>query len=305
MKGIVLASLSIAAVSTTGRASGSPDNFVPFPKTIQLPNGFSPEGIAISRDRRFFAGSLMDGAIYAGQLLSGTGSILVAGQPGRIAVGLDYNHGRLFVAGGPTGQAYVYDAHSGDELALFQLTDEPGFVNDVIVSRRAAWFTDSFLPVIYRVPLLKGGGWGEPQTLPLTGDITYQDGFNANGIETTRKGDVLVVVQSNTGKLFRVDPETGVTTEIDLGDGSLDGGDGILLERRTLYVVRNFANTLSKVALSRDLTSGTVVSEITDPAFDVPTTVAAFGRRLYLVNARFGTDPTPETEYTIVAIRRP
>jgi hypothetical protein len=36
------------------------------------------------------------------------------------------------------------------------------------------------------------------------------------------------------------------------------------------------------------------VSTITGSAFDVPTTIAAHGRHLYAVNARFGTtDPQP------------
>jgi hypothetical protein len=36
----------------------------------------------------------------------------------------------------------------------------------------------------------------------------------------------------------------------------------------------------------------------------VPTTVAAFGRRLYLPNARFTSPQTPETTFTLVAIPR-
>jgi hypothetical protein len=36
----------------------------------------------------------------------------------------------------------------------------------------------------------------------------------------------------------------------------------------------------------------------------VPTTVAAFGNTLYLVNARFSTPATPQTPYWITAVRR-
>jgi hypothetical protein len=46
-----------------------------------------------------------------------------------------------------------------------------------------------------------------------------------------------------------------------------------------------------------------VVERLTDARFDVPTTVAAFGHRLYLPNARFTTPPTPTTQYTANAIR--
>jgi hypothetical protein len=112
-------------------------------------------------------------------------------------------------------------------------------------------------------------------------------------------------VQSNTGKLFTADAATGVTREIDLGGESVASGDGILLAGRTLYVVQNFANLVAKVRLTRDLQSGQVVSRTSIPGFDVPTTIARFGNRLYAVNARFGTTPTPETTYDVIGFRRP
>jgi hypothetical protein len=82
-------------------------------------------------------------------------------------------------------------------------------------------------------------------------------------------------------------------------------GDGILLDGRNLYVVQNFLNLLAKVRLAPDLASGQVVSRTGDDDFDIPTTVAERGNVLYLVNARFTTPPTPETEYWIAPIRKP
>ena len=62
---------------------------------------------------------------------------------------------------------------------------------------------------------------------------------------------------------------------------------------------------LAVIRLDRRGTSGTVRERVTDPRFDVPTTVARFGNRLYLPNARFGI-PSPETAtYNAVAIPRP
>ena len=86
--------------------------------------------------------------------------MLVPGQDGRIAVGLEESRGLLFVAGGPTGRAYVYDAHTGTEVASLQLdaTDGSSFVNDVTVTPKAAWFTDSAQAVLCRVPLKAGAG---------------------------------------------------------------------------------------------------------------------------------------------------
>ena len=110
------------------------------------------------------------------------------------------------------------------------------------------------------------------------------------------------IVNSTTGALYRVVPQTGEATQIDLGGDSVSAGDGLLLRGRTLYVVQNQLNQIAVVALAPDLSSGEVVGTITDPAFDIPTTVAAFGDALYAVNARFSTPATPSTPYTIVRV---
>ncbi|HEY1105612.1 MAG TPA: hypothetical protein VGE78_05635, partial [Agromyces sp.] len=58
------------------------------------------------------------------------------------------------------------------------------------------------------------------------------------------------------------------------------------------------------VELAPDGSSGTVVDTITDSDFQVPTTVAKFGKSLFLPNARFDTPPTPTTDYSVVRIDR-
>lgn len=277
------------------------------PKIIPLPDGFQPEGIA-TKNTHFFAGSLVDGAIFEGSLRSGEGDIFVPGMPGRVAVGLSIRNRMLFVAGGPTGDAYVYHTKTGEELGVFDLTDaEPTFVNDVIATRDAAWFTDSFNQQLYKVPIEGRGEFGEPETVPLTGDIAFVPGeFNANGIDASRNGKQLIVVQSNTGRLFKVDPASGEATAIDLGGESVPSGDGILLDGgHRLWVLQNSIDTLTLIHLASDRESGEVVSRTTDEDFDVPTTVAESGNRLAIVNARFGV-PSPETEnYWVTQIRKP
>ena len=67
------------------------------------------------------------------------------------------------------------------------------------------------------------------ETLPLTGDFELVSGFNANGIEVTPDGKGLLVIQSATATLFRVDPTTGVATAVDLGGVPLTNGDGLLV----------------------------------------------------------------------------
>jgi sugar lactone lactonase YvrE len=293
------------ATAPDGAPAAAPSTV--FPRTIPLPDGFRPEGIAIGVLPFAFFGSLADGAIYRANLVTGHGRVISPG-PGTPSVGLDLDRrGRLFVAGGNAGDARVVSGFTGDVLASYPLAAGTSFVNDVIVTPDAAWFTDSLNPVLYRVPLGRHGALpapGQVETVPLTGDFVQQPGFNANGISRSPDRDALLVIQSNTGLLFRVDPDTGVASEVDLGGATLPNGDGILLRGRTLYVVQNQLNQVAVVRLDRSGGSGTVMAELTDPRFDVPTTVAGYGPRLYLPNARFGTDPTPTTPYTAVAIDR-
>jgi sugar lactone lactonase YvrE len=287
-------------------APASPAQHRNLPDTIHLPDGFQPEGITITRDGTFYVGSIPTGAVFRGDVRSGRGSLVVEGRAGRAAIGLKVDaHGRLFVAGGPTGQAFVYDARSGRPLASYQLATGPSFVNDVVVTRTAAWFTDSLNPVLYRVPLGRHGELPAQQdvtALPLSGDFQFQPGFNLNGIDAAKGGRVLVVVQTNTGLLFTVDPRSGVTGRIDLGGETVVNGDGILLRGGTLFVVQNQDNLVARVRLRRDLGAGRVVERISDPDFDVPTTIASFRGTLYVVNARFTTTPTPTTPYTVVKV---
>lgn len=280
------------------------------PSTIALPGGFQPEGVVAGPGTTIYAGSLADGAIYQADVSTGEGSVLVPGEEGRITVGLafDPRTGYLYAAGGPTGNAYVFDTETGALVQMYALTDTGTFVNDAILSGDSAYFTDSNRDVLYRLELAEGGALPEGEDavseLELTGEFSSdEDAFNANGIEVAEDG-TLIIVKSNTGQLFTVDPETGETSEIDLGGETVTNGDGILLEGNLLYVVQNQNNQIAVVELADDLSSGTVTGTLSSPDFDVPTTVAGFGDALYAVNARFGTTPGPDTEYAIVRVER-
>lgn len=281
-----------------------------FPNVIPLPDGFQPEGIATGKGPTFYVGSIPTGAVYRGNLRTGEGDVLVPAQEGRAAIGLKYDErtGLLFVAGGPTGFAYIYNGETGENVDEIQLTTGPAFINDVIITRDAAYFTNSQQPVLYRVPLRNNGRLpGNPrvQELPLTGDYVFTPGaFNANGIAATPDGDTLIIVNSVDGLLYNVHSDTGEATLIDLGGDTVLNGDGILLQGRTLYVVQNRLNQIAVVRLRADFTKGTIVDIITDSDFRVPTTIARFGESLYAVNARFGTEPTPDTEYEVVRVSR-
>jgi sugar lactone lactonase YvrE len=291
-------SLLVAALAMFGLAPAASAGSL-FPATIPLPDGFQPEGIAIGPGPVAYLGSLADGSIYRVDLVTGRGRVLSAG-PGTPSVGMKTDaRGRLFVAGGAAGNARVVDTRSGRVLASYQLASGAAFVNDVVLTPTAAWFTDSLNPVLYRLPLAGGRLPARAEVVPLTGDLVYQEGFNVNGISRTPDGRGLLVVQSNTGSLFRVERD-GVTHRVAVPI-TLTNGDGLLLRGRTLYVVQNRLNTVTALRLRGDST--TVVDRITDPRFDVPTTVGYLAGRLYLPNARFGTPPEPTTEYQVVAVR--
>jgi sugar lactone lactonase YvrE len=301
-----IALLLLLAVALPASAGAGKD--ARFPETIPLPEGFNPEGIASTGHRDLYVGSIPTGAIWRGNARSGQGEVLVQPQEGRAAIGIKADdRGRLFVAGGPTGDAYVYDADDGSNRARYDLAPDGAdtFVNDVVVTRDAAYFTDSRLQQIYVVPLGRRGrlpAQSRVRTVPLTGAIQYTTGNNANGIEYARGGRVLVIVQSNTGKLFRVNPSSGRTREIGLGGGDVTNGDGLLLDGRKLYVVQNRDNRIAVVKLDGKLRRGTLRRPITDPDFDVPTTLTVAAGFLYAVNARFGTATPQDQHFDVVRV---
>jgi sugar lactone lactonase YvrE len=278
------------------------------PTTISLPNGFQPEGIAVGHGTTFYVGSFITGAIYRGDLRTGEGDVLVQSQEDRQAIGLKYDNrtGLLFVAGGGTGYAYVYNGETGENVAEIQLSVSIRFINDVIITKDAAYFTNSSRPALYRVPLAKNGELPDAPTveqISLGGDYQFTAGqLNANGIAATPNGKTLIIVNSVDGMLYNVDPTTGTATRIDLGAGTVPNGDGILLVGETLYVVQNSLNQIAVIELNSDLVSGTIVDTITSSLFRTPTTIANVGDTLYVVNARFEITPTSDTEYEVVRV---
>ena len=276
-----------------------------FPETIPLPNGWQPEGIATGKGNTFYSGSRANGAVFKGDLRSGRGDVLV--QPwGGAALGMKVDHrNRLFVAGGGTGAASVYDARSGELLRRYTLTTATTFVNDVIVTKRAAYFTDSLNRQLYVLDFGHRGRLPDnARTLALKGDIELvpTGGFELNGIEAAKRR--LIAVHTARGLLFAIDPRDGDTDQIELEGGDVRNGDGLLRHGRTLYVVQNQLNRIAVVRLDRDLDDGEITGNLTDSDFDIPTTIAKKGGFLWAVNARFSTPPTPDTEYDVVKVRR-
>lgn len=301
----LIGAFSVAAVlvgaGLTGVASAAS-----FPGTITLPGATSAEGIATGIGSSFFAGDLFKGDIYRGDLRAGTASLFIDAPDGRMALGMkvDIGDNLLFVAGGFTGQGYVYNARTGADVAVVQLANPSlgTIINDVIVAGGAAWFTDSAQPKLYRVPIGANGSIGAASTLVVSGPAAHLSGaFNMNGIAATPDGKTLIVAHTGDGTLYTVDPLTGVSAAIAGAD--VPNVDGILFEANRLWAVQNFSNQVTALRLSPDLSSATVEGVITSGQFEIPTTVARDGSRLAVVNAKFDTGfPPNATSFEVVVV---
>jgi sugar lactone lactonase YvrE len=294
--------LILVAAGATPAAAGRPDE-----KVIVLPGASSAEGIAAGRGTTFYAGDLLLGNIFRGDVRRGTAELFIDAPEGRWAVGMATSiaHELLFVAGGATAEGYVYDTGSGATVASYQLADpNAGFINDVTVTKDGAWFTDSLQAQLYFVPVSRAGVPGPARTLVLTGPAadTSAD-FNLNGIAATPNGKTLIVGHSGNGELYTVNPATGESATI--AGVSVPAVDGLLLEAGRLWAVQNELNQIAEIRLRHHLSSGVVEKVITSDLFQTPTTVARFGRRLAVVNAKFDTGfPPTADQYEVVVVHR-
>lgn len=277
----------------------------PRDSVIVLDGATSAEGIAAGKGTTFYAGDLMRGDIYRGDIRTGEASLFIDvsdfdAQP-RAAVGMkaDTRNDLLFVAGGGTGIAFVYDTESGEPVEEFALA--PGFINDVALTRDGAWFTNSAAGELYFLPVGADGDLGDVRTVPLTGPASQLTGpFNLNGIAAAKGGHVLIVAHSNNAALYTVDPETGDSEVI--ADVHVPNVDGILVRGQAVWAVQNFANQIVRIDLANDFSSGIIEDTITSNHFDIPTTIARFGNTLAAVNAQFNQTASPH-EVVLVPAR--
>jgi hypothetical protein len=282
------------------------------PHTVALPDGLQPEGIASGPGTRYYVGSLADGRIVSGDLLAGTSSVLLAAASGRSLRGLkwDPRTNLVWAAGslGSTGKVYAVNARTGAVVADVTV---PGakFLNDLVVTSRAVWVTDSYVDRLTRVALHHGGApSGAPTTfLPLVGAWPAGNGkdFWANGIRQLPDGS-LVLNNSTVGGLWQVDRATGVARAIPVTGGpAITSGDGLELRGDLLYNVRGTGG--NEVAVLRvHRRNGHWVArwrdDLTDPTLDVPSTATLAGGWLWAVNARFGVASPTTAHYWITRL---
>lgn len=291
----------LAAASGADRDGRSP--------VINLPGATGAEGIAAGEGGTFFAGDRLNGNIFRGDIDTGKARLFINAPEGRAALGMkvDPDNELLFVAGGATGQAYVYDLDTKETVGVYGLAPAgASFINDVTLTRGGAWFTNSRAGELYRVPISRDGQPDDVRTLSLEAPAgTVDEGFNLNGIAAADEGRQLIVAHTGRSALYAVDPADGSNKKIDVTDSAGDPAaltnvDGIVVRDGTLWAVQNLLNQVSRVDLNGPLGKGEVREVITSGNFDIPTTAALFGDTLALVNAKFTTPAATSFEAVLV-----
>lgn len=318
---LTLSALITAALMLPGQIVQANDK--PFAKRVPVPNESFHEGFAIGIGSTAFSGS-PDGSIYKVDLRSGQGEILVRREPDfdiftqcfKLGMRVDPRSNYLVVAGCLGGNAYVFNADTGEEIMNYQLAPEfSTVINDLAITREAVYFTDFTQPFLYRLPLSRNGALPADTyaatALPLTGDFVDDDPVccSGNGIVATPDGKTLIVGNSNNGQIYRVDPDSGQTDRIVLDTPLIGFIDGIVMHDDRLYILTPYYpgdpadfDRIQVVALADDLLSGTLLGNITDPDTDGVASGALFGNSLYVNNARYRDFPLPDTEFWITKL---
>ncbi|MEE4145212.1 MAG: hypothetical protein V2I26_10475 [Halieaceae bacterium] len=300
----------------------------PFPSRVHTLAGSAPEGFAIGKGPTAYNSS-PDGYIYRVDLRSGEGEVLVdAGADPfdclKLGMRVDDRTNYLFVAGCVYGNALVFEADTGALVMEYQLntSGEFGVVNDLTITKDAVYFTDSFRPVLYRLPLSKNGRIpldpGAATEIPLLPEFVLDPNTEpccgGNGIVSTPDGKTLIIGHSNLARLYRFDTASGDLDQIAV-DGPLTGFlDGLAMHNRTVYIMTPYdfpgpsasIDGIQVVELAKDYLSGTLVETITDPDnLDGVASGAIFGNSLYVNNARYAVEfpPAPDTPFWLTKLR--
>ncbi|MFV0131900.1 SMP-30/gluconolactonase/LRE family protein [Streptomyces sp. HMX87] len=302
-------------VAPAARASSLPDHYV-----VPGDRAF-PTGLALDpRTGHFYVGSAQDGTLYRGHLGSSEAKVWSPdGQDGRsVTAGMTVDRkGRLYVNGADTGTMRVYDTGTRELLAELRGA-RGGFMNDVTVADDGtAYITDSFVPVVYRARE-RQGRWTLERWLDVEDTaVDWIDGqHNLNGVVAV--GNHLLTIQSNTGRLWRIDRSTGVADEVDLGGRTLLSGDGMVWQDGRLYVTQgnlyadpDAESRVAVLELDEDLSRGRQTASLVPPGgFRHPSAAALTTKgRLLVVNSqydRWSAGLPPRTlPFTISSLRTP
>jgi Cu-Zn family superoxide dismutase len=187
-----------------------------------------------------------------------------------------------------------------DTRALFN----SGFVNDCIIDGTYAYFTDSYVQKIYRVEVNAIQPSEPEEWLSFSNSAIYYEAgqFNLNGIEATKDNKYLIVVNSYTGKLYRIDKATKNIAEITLNT-PVTYGDGLYLDGNTLYVSRNALGQIFPVTLNSEYSAG-VVGEPFGTGLLYNTTLAKASDYFLIVNGQLNASK-PVLPFSVSRVKIP
>ena len=302
---VLVLSLLLGLVATTEAGKGKSRSSV-----YTIPgDAVFPEGIGYDGRKSFYVSSTGDGTIFKGRA-GKPGALqpfLPGGQDGRsTAIGVKATRSRIYVAGGATGNIWIYNARTKALVQRYE-TGTGGFLNDLTVTRDGdVYVTDSQRPVLFKID----GDTGQlEQFLTLGPNEGYEGaGFKWNGIVSTRNGQTLIAVHSRDGDVYRIDVASKTVSKIDKGGADLTNGDGLVLNGSKLYVVRNQQERIVEMRLSRSLTQARQRRSFTSSKFMFPTTAALAKGRLLVVNSQFdrrNAGQPPELPFTVASVKRP
>jgi len=271
-RSIVLALAGLLSLAAPAAAQGPP--------SIDLPPGVQAEA-ATAHGKYVYFGDFYGGAVWRINPRGGEPEPIVEGQEGRAAMGIAFKGDRMVVAGGLTGDVYVYDRNTGEELATYDLGG--ALVNDVTILGNTAYATDTFKDVFYAIPL--GNRRAQPRTIELDGvpfraGTAEQPRVNADGIVTIRGR--LLLNHYDTGRLFTVNPRTGKARRVAIGE-TLPTADGMVVRGNMLYVTQN-SGAFSRIRLSRNLRSGRILATDKGDAYQNPVDVARSHGAFWVLN---------------------
>lgn len=297
--------LAVAGQTGPADARELPDDYV-----VSRDPGILPEGVTVARDGTMYVSSDGTGRLFRGHVgepeLRPFAARGIDGRTKTLGVHTDAR-GHVYSVGGTS--LTVHD-RAGRLLARRNAEDGPlgaADLNDLVITKDAVYVTDWANPVIHRAELHDG------RLGPLRPWLDIRSAFPQfpaqywllNGIVADRSGRTLLVASNGTEAVWRVDVGTRAVEQVQMGGQSF-GADGMVLHGRTLYAVLNYGAPAGVYVaeLSEDLRSGTVRHQIISERFDLPTTLARYGCRLYVVNSQLD-DPPGRPPYTVSAIPDP
>ena len=272
-------------------------------------NELYPEGIAYShKAKSFYVSSLHYGKI--GKVdWTGKYSTFIDDKESISAIGIaaDEKRNLLYVAISDPGVSVkttaamkiakigAYDLTTGKrkfitDLAILNTTGGGNFANDMAFDNAGnIYLNNSASPIIYKI-----NQTGKAEVF-VTSDDWKKEGFNLNGIVCNQKVNYLLVCQSNTGEIYKVDIKTKkiskTTTSPILGD------DGLIFHKNELIVISNSSRKIIKLISNDNWTSAKNVGEV-NSEMTFPTTGTRVNGKYYVLNAKLNEIFTPNTKLT-------